>query len=146
MAFDCSTRLIRQLDSRSRPCLLGIQCKVLLHRRPQNSTLFHGAQSSRSASGRVKHQIVRADAKGTVEVAYFLFVPQTQLMLTCCELQLQLKQRRKQIRNDGRNLGVVLVLWINGTDSLLLDELQNDSVLGKMLQLSSAPDAAGGGV
>jgi len=146
MALESSAGLIRHLDSRSRPCTVGVQCKLLLHKRPQNSTLFRSAQSSRSVSGRVKHQVVRADAKGIIEVVYLSFVPQTQLMLTCCELQLQPKQRRKQIRNGGRSLAVVLVLWINGTDSLLLDDLLNDGVLGKMLQLSSALYAAGGGV
>ncbi len=132
MAFDSSTRLIRQLDSRSRPCVLGIQCKLLLHRCPQNSELFRGAQSSRSASGRVRHHLVRAGAKGAFEVVYFQFVLKVQLMLTCCYLQLQPKQRRKQIRNDGRNQAVELVLWTNGTDSLLLDDLLNDSALGNV--------------
>jgi len=61
-------------------------------------------------------------------------------------LQLHPKQRRKQIRNDGRNQAVALVLWINGTDSLLIDDLLNDSVLGKKLQLSIALHAAGDGV
>ena len=138
MALRFSAGLNRHLDSRSRSCTLGVQRELLLHQRPQNSTLFRKAQSCRSVSERVKHQIVRADAKGTTEVVHLSFVPQTQLMLTCCELQLQLKQRRKQIRNDGRNQGVVLVLWTNGTHRLLLDDLLNESALGKELQLSSA--------
>ena len=83
MAFDCSTRLIRQLDSRSRPCVLGIQCKLLLHRLPQNSELFRGPQSSRSAS-RFRHNLVHASAKGAFEVVHCQFVLKMQLMLTCC--------------------------------------------------------------
>ncbi|DBA89283.1 hypothetical protein WJX77_002609 [Trebouxia sp. C0004] len=67
MPFECSTSFIRQVDSRSRPCILGAQCKLLLHKRPQNSSLFRGAQSSRSASGRDKHQIVRAGAKAATK-------------------------------------------------------------------------------
>lgn len=41
---------------------------------------------------------------------------------------------------------MALVLWINGTDSLLLDDLLNDTALGKMLKLSSALSSAGAGV
>lgn len=61
-------------------------------------------------------------------------------------MQLHPKQRRKQIRNDGRNQAVALVLWINGTDSLLIDDLLNESAFGKELLLSSVLYAAGGGV